>query len=49
MMRYQDIVTTNLQGDMLSFFVPHQFNGVLAVPSKAPALEASETQADERL
>jgi hypothetical protein len=48
MMRYQDIVTTKPRGEMPSYFVPHQLDGVLAVPSKAPAPEAPGTQADER-
>jgi hypothetical protein len=48
MMRYQDIVTTKPRGEMPSFLVPHQFDGVLAAPLKAPALDASGTQADER-
>jgi hypothetical protein len=47
MMRYQDILTTKPKGEMPSFFAPHQFDGVLAAPSKAPALDASGTQADE--
>jgi hypothetical protein len=48
MMRQKDIVTTRPGGEMPSFFVSHQIDGVLAVPSKAPALEAPGTQADER-
>jgi hypothetical protein len=47
MMRDQDIVTTKPRGWMPSFFDPHQFDEVLAVPFKAPALEAPQTQADE--
>jgi hypothetical protein len=48
MMRYQDVVTTKPRGEIPSFLVPHQFDGVLAALPKAPALDASGTPADER-
>jgi hypothetical protein len=48
MMRYQDIVTTEPREEMPSYFVTHQFDGVLTIPSKSPALEAPGTHADER-
>jgi hypothetical protein len=47
MIRYQDIVTTKLGGEMPSFLILHQFDGVLAAPSKTPAPEAPRTHADK--